>query len=376
MDSQDSVSLTVAECAKDITYLSGNHARKTHESYPLVPKLGDIGKDSPAHDYIKVPVLAIQVTLFPNRGICIGVTNHHAACDGKVGANFVKAWASITKFGSDTAFVASGSLPVFDRSVIKDPNCLETLRWGEISRTRIQESQPRHVSTSTCTDDKVRASFILTRDQINKVKKSILVLHGRTFSHLSSFTIVCGLVWACLTKERDAIGMYKLGVDEREQFVCAADCRARLDPPVPTSYSGNCLVPCIVTVEERNQLLGEEGVFNAIELIGGAIQKRFYSKDQSLYNGAELWGKEISFGPPTVLGVAGSPKFNIYEADFGWGQPNKYEIVSIDYNGAMSLSECKESKDDVQIGLSLPKIQMDVFEDIFNKELNSLLLGD
>nr|BAF99693.1 putative anthocyanin acyltransferase [Lobelia erinus] len=362
----DSVSVTIAESTKDFDYLTGNQARKADEFYPLVPKLGDITKSS---DSIKVPLLAIQLTLFAGHGFCIGLTNHHTACDGNARVNFIKSWALISKFGNDELFLASGSLPFFDRTIINDPNGLDAILWSQVATTRVPENQPQHISGNA---DEVRATFIMTRDEISRIKKSICV-KAPTLTHVSTFTIVCAIVWTSLVKVRNAIGENK-DDDDREVFGCAADCMARTDPPLPATYFGNCITGCVAPAK-RDQLLGEEGFLNAVRLIGYGIHERFKNKN-SVFAGAEFWMQDIKSYPPTAIGVAGSPKFSLYDTDFGWGNPKKCEIVSIDYSGSISLSSSRDSKEDIEIGLSLPKIQMDVFETIFSNELRSVLVED
>lgn len=57
----DSVSMAIAVSDADLTHLTGSLSRDA-DQFP---------------DFIKFPVSAFQVTLFPNQGICIGVTMHH-----------------------------------------------------------------------------------------------------------------------------------------------------------------------------------------------------------------------------------------------------------------------------------------------------------
>ncbi|KAJ0434510.1 putative transferase [Helianthus annuus] len=74
---------------------------------------------------------------------------------------------------------------------------------------------------------------------------------------------------------------------------------------------------------------------------------------------------------PAKIGVAGTPKVKIYDVDFGWGKPTKYETISIDCNGSISVNASSDSSEDLEIGLSLPAKQMDAFIDIFNKGLEN-----
>ncbi|PIN13526.1 Anthocyanin 5-O-glucoside 6'''-O-malonyltransferase [Handroanthus impetiginosus] len=95
--SGDSVSLTIAQCGLDFDYLTGNHQRVSDEFYACVPQLGP-ARRSP--NLIILPVMALQITLFPRQGICLGLTNHHAGGDESSIINFVKVWASINGSGA------------------------------------------------------------------------------------------------------------------------------------------------------------------------------------------------------------------------------------------------------------------------------------
>lgn len=50
--------------------------------------------------------------------------------------------------------------------------------------------------------------------------------------HVSSFVVTCGYVWSCLAQSRAAC-CEEVREHEWEHFIFAADCRARLDPPIP-----------------------------------------------------------------------------------------------------------------------------------------------
>ncbi|XP_059650400.1 anthocyanin 5-aromatic acyltransferase-like [Cornus florida] len=62
-----------------------------------------------------VPLAVIQITLFPKSGICFGFTYYHVLADGNAFHGFMKSWASIAKFGSDTEFLLGLKELVIDR---------------------------------------------------------------------------------------------------------------------------------------------------------------------------------------------------------------------------------------------------------------------
>lgn len=73
---RDSVPLTFADCTSDFDYFVGNNNPwNVDEFFPLIPQLPSVTKllDSST----VVPLLAIQVTFFPNKGIWMGFTVDH-----------------------------------------------------------------------------------------------------------------------------------------------------------------------------------------------------------------------------------------------------------------------------------------------------------
>ncbi|MFS7909737.1 putative anthocyanin 6''-O-malonyltransferase [Helianthus anomalus] len=78
--------------------------------------------------------------------------------------------------------------------------------------------------------------------------------------------------------------------------------------------------------------------------------------------------------PTRMMGVDGTPKLKFYYLDFRFRKPRKYEIVSIDYNfGAISISAYRESDEDLEIGLCISAVEMDLFVSNFNSGLQSYI---
>ncbi|KAH0708788.1 hypothetical protein KY284_010215 [Solanum tuberosum] len=215
--------------------------------------------------------------------------------------------------------------------------------------------------------DKFRCTFIIGHNEITKLKKLILSRRP-SLAHVTSFTITCAYVWTCLVKS-EVTTIEIIDENVMEFFVCAADCRARINPPLPPSYFGNCIMG-YVTQTRRIDLIGKEGFTIAVELIGEVIQKRMKDEEWILSGN---WFKEFStIDTKRLLSITGSPKFDLYSADFGWGKPEKIESVSTDNGGSMSLSKSKDSNGDLEVGLSLSKAQMNTFAAIFTHGLNLL----
>ncbi|KAJ0826792.1 putative transferase [Helianthus annuus] len=358
----DAVALTFAECSLDFHDLKGNHPRDCNKFHPLVPQLESAFKVS---DIVKIPVFSIQVTIFPNSGITIGLSNHHSLCDARTRYNFLMGWTSIAKHGSDELFLASGSLPFYDR-VINYPDSLDEMLLSLPPIRNIDENYK--VQQLVPQPDKVRSTIVLTRSQITWLKKWLLV-QLPTLKYVSSFVVGCGFVWSCIAKSRILIEGKK-GEYEVERFACMADWRSRLEPPVPPTYFGNCTGLCMA-ITKTTLITGSNGFPTAVDVLGTAIMQAVNNKEGFFEDMERSLEKGLKQAP--TIGVAGTPKLNVYEVDFGWGRPKKYETVSLDFSDAISVNASEEASDDLEIGLCLPGKQMDAFITIYKNELESML---
>ncbi|XP_069146375.1 phenolic glucoside malonyltransferase 1 isoform X1 [Solanum lycopersicum] len=252
------------------------------------------------------------------------------------------------------------------RSVIKDPYKQGTIIWDEMKQNMPEIGDIIVIPPL----DRVRGTFIMERNNIVKLKNLILSRRPN-LSYVTSFTITCAYIWTCLIKSKFAIEDEMIDEDVMEIFGCVADCRSRLNPPLPQSYFGNCLVT-IASKASRVELVGKEGFITAVEVIGEAIKSQM--KDVELILNCSWYREFCGINMKHTLSVSGSPKFNLYEVDFGWGRPEKIEIISIDNSSgiSMSISKYKDSHGDLEVGLSLPKTRMNAFVAIFNHGLSFL----
>ncbi|KAL1548121.1 malonyl-coenzyme:anthocyanin 5-O-glucoside-6'''-O-malonyltransferase-like [Salvia divinorum] len=80
-------------------------------------------------DFAKL--MANQVTLFPNMGICIDLTNHHALCDATTLFAFLGIWASIHKSNAGGEYSVHDSLPFYGRDSVEDSHELSAFVWDQ-----------------------------------------------------------------------------------------------------------------------------------------------------------------------------------------------------------------------------------------------------
>ncbi|OAY67373.1 Anthocyanin 5-aromatic acyltransferase [Ananas comosus] len=100
-------------------------------------------------------------------------------------------------------------------------------------------------------------------------------------------------------------------------------------------------------------LVEKDGVLAAAMAIGRAIK----GLENGVLEGAEGWMQKILSILPE------GPMFQVYGTDFGWGRPKKKTP------GTVSLAESSDEQGGVEIGLVLPKDEMDAFQSCFYDEL-------
>lgn len=166
-------------------------------------------------------------------------------------------------------------------------------------------------------------------------------------------------------------GVDNHNLDQPYNLIFLADCRNHPDLSIPQTYFGNCLVSRIVRLK-RGQLVGESGFMEAVN----AIESKVRDIKSNALRGAETLmsdSRKLSrSGAPRII-IAGSPKLGVYETDFGCGKPMKSEVVHIEHSSAISLSDCRdEEHGGVEIGVALPKTQMDIFTAILEEQLTKL----
>ncbi|XAR55451.1 Anthocyanin 5-(6'''-hydroxycinnamoyltransferase) [Bertholletia excelsa] len=356
----DSISLTVAESAADFNYLSGPSWKEAGEFHHLVPWLP---ATSPC-------VLAIQVTVFPKRGVSVGFAFRSVGGDWRTFNNFLKCWASICRERLDIYCTRVGRIsPFYDRSVIKDPNGLKQIllkQWWKLS----SPADPFEIEDKGL-KDMVRATFVVGRLEIDKLNQFVLARSKKLFGsdglYLSPYVVTCACIWACLTKAR--FPNNKSSDEDSLSFGFVAGSITRLDYSVPETYLGNCVSFGRSTLK-NNELVGENGIVIAAKAIGETVKKL----NQAVLGGAESWISDLKelIGSDLHVMVTGSPKLDLYGLDFGWGRPKKIEEISIDTSGAVSLTESREVGGGIEVGLVLPKAHMDSFASLFTKHLNGL----
>ncbi|KAL3618085.1 hypothetical protein CASFOL_038406 [Castilleja foliolosa] len=369
VDGQDSVSLTIAISSADFLNLTSYHPRDAAQLHGFAPDLNETFSQTS-----KISVLAVQLTLFPNQGVCIGITGNHAIGDGTAWILFMKAWASINKSnGAEQLLLTSGKecLPFYDRDLVKDGYRRATECWRDVTS---RPSPASFTSAVYIQKPMFQATFVLSGPQIQKLKNLAIAANSkeRAIVRVSSFVVTCAHLWTCLAKSAANAGE-EVDDDEPEYFIIPVNCRGRLNPPLPDNYFGNCSAQ--VTIESTHgKIRGKEGFLAAAEAISGTIEK-IIGNGRGTMDGSPKFFQDILERLGKMVGkrmvsVGGSGVLDFYGTEFGWGRPIKFEAL----HGVKNLhvawfSNSREYGGGIEIGMSMPKVNINAFAASFKQEL-------
>ncbi|MED6162817.1 hypothetical protein PIB30_074074 [Stylosanthes scabra] len=390
----DSVNFTVAESKADFNVLVSDSPQDARDWHPLIPSLPpEVTLENGTR---VIPLMAIQLTIIPNSGFSISLTFNHLVADGKSLHHFIKFWAKlckdiVTKGGNNLgSFVVEGSngnlpLPSHDRGKVKDPNGLMQVYLEELRNSDFQSMEFRGLVKDVSTD-KARGTLVVTRDQVEKLKKWVSLKFSDTYGnpdesllqHISTFVVTTSLVWVSMIESEEQFNNNNnknVNKEDHYEEVChlvfLADCRGQVEFCVPPNYFGNCLEPAFVTLK-RGDILGEN---NGIVKVASAIESEIREmKREALRDGENMMRryKELAMCGESLIVVAGSPKLGVYETEFGWGKPRKSDAAHLESSGSISLSDSKNKEGAIEVGFSLEWSRMNLFINIFEQHIRSV----
>lgn len=142
----------------------------------------------------------------------------------------------------------------------------------------------------------------------------ILILCGYAGT-ISSFQALASLVWRSITRARH------LPPDAQITFQLTIQNRPRLQPPLSPDYFGNSIY-VIKAVASAREILDHD-----LGWVAWIVNRTIAAHDDSsIRNMVREWManpiyvKRSAFNP-NMVHIGSSPRFEMYECDFGWGKP-------------------------------------------------------
>lgn len=139
-----------------------------------------------------------------------------------------------------------------------------------------------------------------------------------------------------------------------------ADCRSRVNPPLPPTYFGNAIILGVsvsTSVKICNESLHATAsrIHNTVaQTIQDSSIERFMHTMENNDHNIIILAQKIPHG--RLVTVAGWPRFPFYEVDFGWGKPIAVRSPEVQGDGEIvfSGSNPKFAPMDVEICMGLP----------------------
>ncbi|CAN6802689.1 unnamed protein product, partial [Brassica oleracea] len=282
--------------------VSVNDLLQSHGSIPCFIDLFFPANDVESHDsLISEPLLALQVTEMKD-GVFISYGYNHMVADGSSFWSFFHSWSRICQTGSGFNF----------QSLVLKDWFLDKIDYPIHIPVSEMETPP---NCETSTKERV---FHFTRKKITYLKAKANEEIGSADSKISSLQAVVAYLWLSIMRHSG------LNREEMTQCKIAADMRRRLVPPLKKECFGNVTALAVATTNV-GELLDHGIGWTALQ-----ISKTVRSQTNISYKTfAENWVRNVKI-PKIGVGsrladhsliVAGSPWFEVYDHDFGWGKP-------------------------------------------------------
>ncbi|CAN4087715.1 unnamed protein product [Withania somnifera] len=294
------------------------------------------------------PLLAVQLTKLKD-GLSMGLAFNHAVLDGTSTWHFMTSWAELC-CGATTISVP----PFLERT--KARNTRVKLNLSKPS------DAPEHANSATngaSVDLPLRERvFKFSESAIDQIKSKVNANPPEgSLTSFSTFQSLSAHVWLAVTRARE------LKLEDYTVYTVFADCRKRVDPPMPESYFGN-LIQAIFTVTAAGLLLA-----HPIQFAAGMVQQAILKHDAKAI---EERNKEWESNPKifqykdagvNCVAVGSSPRFKVYDVDFGWGKPEVVRSGSNNrFDGMVYLYPERSGGKGIDVEISLEANAMERLE--------------
>ncbi|MCO5561785.1 hypothetical protein L7F22_015409 [Adiantum nelumboides] len=300
------------------------------------------------------PLLSIQATLFSDGGLSLGISQSHVVADGQALWDFMNPWSECSRG------LALSVPPLLDRTILAVPNPspekASTRKFNATKKVEDTEDpplvdNPPSVGTDSSLGDPPNPS--LTQCLFIIPSSAIKQLKGKDGGVHTSYEVMCAHIWKRVSVARQRPPY------EPTIFFVLANCRSRLKPPLPSTYFGNAIgfnicestseKVCSETLHATACRIHEtvvvvidslEGFINWVEIPGNDLYKVLIPNMPK--------GKSLN--------VASSPRFPVYEVDFGWGKPSAVRSPKVPGDGEIVLfgGNPKLNVGDVDFCIGLP----------------------
>lgn len=289
--------------------------------------------------------LIVQASFFDCGGLAIGVNLSHKVADASTLASFIKCWAATARRSSTEVVIS----PVFMGASIFPQMDLP------ISMLPVDLIQ----------GEAVMKRFVFEAPKITALKAKAISASVPDPTRVESVT---ALIWKCAMSASRS----NLGVPRKAVLSLGVNIRKRLVPTLPDNYGGNYVGSISARMEDHDDLELQSIVSrirkDLIEF-GENYAKITQGDDPSLAicKAVEEFGKMAMSKDIDYYNCTSWCRFELYDADFGWGKPTWLSIVlTVELKNIMCLIDTRDG-DGIEACICLSPEDMALFES--NEEL-------
>ncbi|XP_030540349.1 uncharacterized acetyltransferase At3g50280 [Rhodamnia argentea] len=335
------------------------------------------------------PIVAVQVTELRD-GVFIGCAANHAVVDGTSFWNFFNTFAEVSRIGErrfskvpdfcrESVLISKAVLKIpeggprvtFDEdeplserifsfsreAILRLKAKANDKKWsesddGDFNAGEIMGKQ-MHDPHVTSSNEKLTPSFLQswfakprggTGTRVETVE-------------ISSFQALCALLWRSVTRAR------KLPSSKTTTFRMAVNCRHRLEPLLDAHYFGNA-IQSTPTHAAAGEVLSRDLRWCA-ERLNRSVAAH---GDAAVRGAVKEWEREPRLFPlgnadGASMTMGSSPRFPMYENDFGWGRPVAIRSGKANkFDGKISAFPGREGGGSVDLEVVLAPETMDGIE--------------
>lgn len=272
-----------------------------------------------------IPLLAVQVTELAD-GVFIGCAVNHSVTDGTSFWNFFNTFAEVSRgvkrivrqpdFTRDSVFISNSvlKLPADGPKVTFAGDAPLRERIFSFSRESIQRLKAK-TNNQKLNYGGGNIVELMAKQSNDPLKTKTETVEINPTAEISSFQSLCALLWRAVTRAR------KFPSSKMTTFRMAVNCRHRLQPKLNPLYFGNA-IQSIPTYVSAGDVLSHD-----LHWCAEQLNKNVKAHDDVMVRKyVEDWEKDPRCFPlgnfdGAMLTMGSSPRFPMYENDFGWGRP-------------------------------------------------------
>ncbi|CAA7049323.1 unnamed protein product [Microthlaspi erraticum] len=294
------------------------------------------------------PLFAFQMTSFKCGGFAMGLSTNHTTFDGLSFKIFLENLASLL---SEKPL---STPPCNDRTLLK-ARTPPRVTFPHHELVQLQDSKTSTVfeATSEHLDFNI---FKISSQQIQSLKEKAVRSSSSCSVRVTGFNVVTALVWRC-----KALSFTKVEEEDLEKestILYAVDIRGRLNPQLPSEYTGNAVLTAYAKAKRKALL--EETFGRIVEMVGEGSKRITDEYARSVID----WGEIYKGFPHGEVLVSSWWKLGFPEVEYPWGKP-KYccPIVYHRKDIVLLFPDIDGDSKGVNVLAALPSKEMTKFQD-------------